>query len=224
MHPTLRHLLRKAAHVRDKATTNTKGHKQYSGASPQPIKKAETQCLGARPSPIKKGQKTILRGKATANKKGKNTMLRGKATANTKCKNTMLGRHQPERAQGRASVLGGQALGGKGKRGLQEIESRLSASLVGQTIAINLPAGDGFRSPVRTCSAAASSPQPSRSRSVRSSSKIDPTISPHCAVPTPPPCFFVHGSPPHRYTAIAVACARRKYQSHGWRVARGGVA
>ena len=69
-----------------------------------------------------------------------------------------------------------------------------------------------------SCISRASVVQPSRIRSVKSSSKIEPTIKPHCAVPMPLPCaqhepsgFLRHGSPPCVHSAIAVLYARVRY-------------
>ena len=52
--------------------------------------------------------------------------------------------------------------------------------------------------------------------------KIEPTISPHCAVPVPFPCFFVHGSPPCVHSAIAVRNACSRYHRQSRRVVSAG--
>ena len=73
------------------------------------------------------------------------------------------------------------------------------------------------------CSSRTSSRHPSRMRSERSSSKTEPTISPHCVVPMPLPTRLLHGSPPQLHSAIAVLYARVRYHSQLASRVSGGV-
>ena len=98
------------------------------------------------------------------------------------------------------------------------VESHANSEPYGKGILSHTP----IRFSMNVCISRASLTHPSRYRSVRSSSKTEPTISPHCAVPVPFPCFFVHGSPPWVHRAIAVLCARRRYHCHGCRLVSGG--